>query len=134
MITLPLGVLKVLLPRRYLRKFRKQSPKGEMSREQFTPLFATSYPTAGNPSAFVDAFFAHWLPDSQKDLMDFKASAHATLRGRPRPTSHFYLSISRKDFVVAMDVINAKTVGDKLRWAFLVFDPKRKGYIQAGLP
>ena len=82
MITLPLGVLKVLLPRRYLRKFRKQSPKGEMSREQFTPLFATSYPTAGNPSAFVDAFFAHWLPDSQKDLMDFKASAHATLRRR----------------------------------------------------
>ena len=81
-ITLPLGVLKVLLPRRYLRKFRKQSPKGEMSREQFTPLFATSYPTAGNPSAFVDAFFAHWLPDSQKDLMDFKASAHATLRRR----------------------------------------------------
>ena len=51
-----------------------------------------------------------------------------------RPTSHFYLSVSRKDFVVAMDIINAKTVGDKLRWAFLVFDPKRKGYIQAGLP
>ena len=59
--------------RRYLRKFRKHSPKGEMSREQFTPLFATSFPTAGNPSAFVDGFFAHWLPAAQKDLMDFKA-------------------------------------------------------------
>ena len=33
-----------------------------------------------------------------------------------------------------MDVINAKTVADKLRWAFLVFDPKRKGHIEAGLP
>ena len=31
-----------------------------------------------------------------------------------------------------MDVLNAKTVGDKLRWAFLVFDPKRKGFIEAG--
>ena len=44
-----------------------------MSREQFTPIFETSYPTAGNPSAFVDAFFGHWLPEAQKDLMDFKA-------------------------------------------------------------
>ena len=44
-----------------------------MSREQFTPIFATSYPTAGNPSAFVEALFGHWLPDAQKDLMDFKA-------------------------------------------------------------
>ena len=84
MITLPIarGIESAPPPCRYLRKFRKQSPKGEMSREQFTPLFATSYPTAGNPSAFVDAFFAHWLPDSQKDLMDFKASAHATVRRR----------------------------------------------------
>ena len=58
---------------RYLRKFRKQSPKGEMSREQFTPIFETSYPTAGNPRAFVDTFFSHWLPEAQRDLMDFKA-------------------------------------------------------------
>ena len=33
-----------------------------------------------------------------------------------------------------MDVINAKTVSDKLKWAFLVFDPKRKGHIEAGVP
>ena len=44
-----------------------------MSREQFTPIFEKSYPTAGNPKEFVDAFFGHWLPKEQKDLMDFKA-------------------------------------------------------------
>ena len=67
---------------RYLRKFRKQSPKGEMSREQFTPIFETSYPTAGNPRAFVDTFFSHWLPEAQRDLMDFKARNFGNNCGR----------------------------------------------------
>ena len=132
--------------RRYLRKFRKQSPKGEMSREQFTPIFETSYPTAGNPSAFVDAFFGHWLPEAQKDLMDFKARKEGRKEGN-RGIRQRCAADSRnlslrfrfsfffpKDFVVAMDVINAKTVSDKLKWAFLVFDPKRKGHIEAGFP
>ena len=59
--------------RRYLRKFRQQSPKGEMSREEFTPIFEKSYPTASSPKSFVDAFFGHWVPERQGDRMDFKA-------------------------------------------------------------
>ena len=106
-----------------------------MSREQFTPIFETSYPTAGNPSAFVDAFFGHWLPEAQKDLMDFKARNNAPpIRATFHCVFVFLSSSFPKDFVVAMDVINAKTVSDKLRWAFLVFDPKRKGHIEAGFP
>jgi Ca2+-binding EF-hand superfamily protein len=34
-----------------------------------------------------------------------------------------------QDFIAAMDAVTCKTVSEKMRWAFMMFDPDRNGYI-----
>ena len=83
--------------------FKKDCPDGKLTKDRFTDIFKVFFPY-GNADEFVNHFF-RTVDIDKNGFIDFK------------------------EFILAMNVINAGTAEEKLKWAFKMYDVGGNGKI-----